>query len=589
MVRWRSGLVKPVAVSMLGLLGWALIVLPSGPAGASSAELVVDYRCTGGIAQSGPVDLRTKVTIPTTLTVGEPLNIGWKLGYQQGTTSRFGSPSYFAPGAKVTVTGNVQLSGVWSGVLKPVGVMDQPGQLQVDTPLKLPEGISDSAHTDQAGTVKVTPQKLFVDFTPPAGEVMVNDDQGVTYSGSGWKDRNDQPANNNDYHYDIHRTVQKGDTASFTFTGTGIEYVAQRDYRAGKVRFYIDGQATTPAYVDASKKPDGTPSNDANKGGLTLWRFHGLKYGKHLIQVVNDEQGKRAQLDAFRVITKELASPPKEHRATCTLVSAPVSVNVTIAEAPSESPTVIPTDTGTDGPPTTPTCTPTATPTAVPTATPTNSSTGTPTATPTPVPTATPTNSSTGTLTGTPTPVPASIATETPAVTPTPTPTVTPTPTPTPTCTPPPNSPPPPSSCTPAPTPAPTCGGTPTLGPTCTPAPTPTPTPTCTPTRTPTPTPTVTPTHTPTVTVTATRSGQGTTSTPKPTLTVTATVTPTRATPTTPQVVVTPSGGAQTGEAPDESGPSGMTLIGAGSAMVLGSGFGGVALLRRRAAHAHRG
>ncbi|MEU7986111.1 hypothetical protein AB0B56_14710 [Streptosporangium canum] len=83
----------------------------------------------------------------------------------------------------------------------------------------------------------------------------------------------------------------------------------------------------------------------------------------------------------------------------------------------------------------------------------------------------------------------------------------------------------------------------------------------------------------PTTTVTTTPA-----STPKPTLTVTATVTPTRATPTTPQVTVVPSGGAQTGEASDD-GPSGMGLIGGGTAMVLGSVLGGVALKRRRAAH----
>ncbi|WP_406318864.1 hypothetical protein OHA77_16005 [Streptosporangium sp. NBC_01639] len=550
MVRWRSGLVKPVAVSMLGLLGWALIVLPSGPAGASSAELEVDYRCTGevgGIARNGPVDLRTKVTIPTTLTVGEPLNIGWKLGYQQGA-SRFGSPDYFAPGGKVKVTGNVQLSGGWVGTLKPIGAVDQPGQLQPGTPLKLPEGISDFAHTDQAGTVKVTPQKLFVDFTPPAGEVMVNDDDPrVSYhAAADWEDLNDQPQNNNDHHYDIHRTDKVNSWASFTFTGTGIEYIAQRDQGSGKVGFKIDGQVATPAYIDASKNSNGTPTNDAHKGGLTLWKFHGLNYGSHTIEVMNLEDAKWAQLDAFRVVTRELANPPKDYRATCTLVSAPVSVNVVISDGSN----------GTHPPASTCTPTPSSTPSPSPTCVQPTDPSPTPTCTPTPAPT--------------PSPSPTCVQPTNPSPTPTCTPTPAPTPSPSPTCVQPTN-----------PSPTPTC--TSTLTPTPMPTPTPTPTPTC---KTPVP-PSQTPSPTPTVTVT--RSGQGSTSTPKPTLTVTATVTPTRATPTTPQVVVTPSGGAQTGEAPDESGPSGMTLIGAGSAMVLGSGFGGVALLRRRAAHARRG
>lgn len=101
----------------------------------------------------------------------------------------------------------------------------------------------------------------------------------------------------------------------------------------------------------------------------------------------------------------------------------------------------------------------------------------------------------------------------------------------------------------------------------------------------PTPSPTVTVTKTPTPGVTYTTTPPASTATPKPTLTVTATVTPTRPTPSAPQVFVTPTGGAHTGEAPDEGRPSGMGLISGGTAMLLGSVFGGVALKRRRAAH----
>ncbi|MFF0578519.1 hypothetical protein [Streptosporangium saharense] len=519
-------------ISALGLVGGALVVLPSVPAGANSAELVVDYSCTGGptsVASHGPVSLTTRVSVPTTLTVGQPLNVQWALGYK-GDAARFGSPDYFAAGGKATVTGNVQLSGVWNGILQPSGSVEQ-AELGKDEILKLPESISDSAHTNRAGKLRVTPQQLFVDFTPPKGEDVVNDDDfaRVKYAGA-WEDLNDQPRNNNDYHYDIHRTVDKGAKAELTFTGTGIEYVAQRDYRAGRVLFYIDGQPATPASVDASKNTNGTPSNDANKGGQTLWRFHGLKYGKHLVQVVNDEQDKWAQLDAFRVITDELVEAPQEHRATCTLVSAPVSVDVTISSGST------PTPTNSEGPVGTPTCTPVSYP-ATPTCTP---GSPTPTCTPTPTRTCTPT-------------------------------------TPPPTCT---------------STPYPTGCPSPTITPTCRVV-TPTPTPTGTPPVTPTPTPTcvVSPSPTTSTTPTPTQGGTSTTTstaTPKPTLTVTATVTPTRPTPTAPQVVITPSGGAQTGEAPEGS-PSGPGLIGAGAAMVLGSAWGGVALKRRRAAHARGG
>ncbi|WP_067174738.1 hypothetical protein [Microtetraspora niveoalba] len=327
-----------MAASVLGLAGAAAIVVPSISAGASTAELVVDYACKGGIAAtgSGTVNLRTKVTIPTTLNVGEPLNIGWKLNYKDVT--RFGAPALLPQGGKIEVTGNIQLQDAWIGVLKPMGAVDQPEAMVKGSPLKLPEGISDFAHTDRAGTVKVTPRKLFVDFRPPASEVMVNDDDPAILYSDGWEDLNDQPSQNKDHHLDLHRTTSGGKWAQFTFTGTGVEYVAQKDQRAGPVDILIDGQPASPPRIDPSKNDDGTTVNDANKGGQTLWRFRGLPYAEHKIEVRSVEDGKWTQLDAFRVITRELAHPPKEYRAECDLVSAPVSVNVTIGDGATEEP-----------------------------------------------------------------------------------------------------------------------------------------------------------------------------------------------------------------------------------------------------------
>ncbi|MEV0967086.1 hypothetical protein [Microtetraspora glauca] len=367
-----------MAASVLGLAGAAAIVVPSMSAGASTAELVVDYACTGGVAGtgSGVVNLRTKVTIPTTLNVGDPLNIGWDLNYKDVT--RFGAPALLPNGGKIEVTGNVQLSGAWEGVLKPMGNVDQEAPLVKGSPLKLPEGISDFAHTDRVGVVKVTPRKLFVDFRPPASEIMVNDDDpGITYSAD-WDDHNDQLSQNNDYHLDLHRTTKAGAWASYTFTGTGVEYVAQKDQRAGPVDIFIDGVAGTPPRIDPSKNDDGTQVNDANKGGQTLWRFRGLPYGQHTITVTNVEDGKWGQLDAFRVITRELVNPPKEYRAECNLVSAPVSVNVNIGEggtaptSPGGSQSADPSDSG--NPSGSPSTSPSATASGSTTPTPGNSS-----------------------------------------------------------------------------------------------------------------------------------------------------------------------------------------------------------------------
>ncbi|GIH66130.1 hypothetical protein Msi02_69470 [Microbispora siamensis] len=314
----------------LGLAGTAIVVVPSMTAQANTADLVVDYACQQGIATSGSgtVYLRTKLTVPTTLNVGDPLNVAWKLNYKDAT--RFGAPARLPNGGRIEVTGRVNLTGSWIGQLQPKGSVDQPGAMIKGTPLNLPDGIADFAYTDREGTLTVKPGRLFVDFRPPASEVMVNDDDpAITYSG-GWENLEGQPSGDNDYHLDLHRTTVGGASASFVFTGTGVDYVAQRDRRAGPIDIEVDGQPGTPPRIDPSTNDDGTPVNDANKGGQTLWKFRGLKYGEHTITIKNVEDAKWGQLDAFRVVTRELVNPPQEYRAECTLISAPVGIEVTI-------------------------------------------------------------------------------------------------------------------------------------------------------------------------------------------------------------------------------------------------------------------
>ncbi|MGI5161307.1 hypothetical protein [Microbispora sp. CA-102843] len=321
-----------MAALALGLAGTAAIVVPAVTAQANTADLVVDYACNTGIAASGSgtVYLRTKLTVPTTLKVGDPLNVAWNLAYRDAT--RFGAPTLLPNGGRIYVTGEVNLSDGWQGQLQPVGNIDQAGSMKKGTPLDLPSTISDFAYTTRAGTVTVKPGKLYVDFRPPASEIMINDDQvdpKINYSGGDWVDVNDRPSGDNDYHLDFHQTNKAGAWASLTFTGTGVEYVAQKDRRGGPVEIWVDNQLGTPPRVDPSKNDDGTLVNASNVGGQTLWSFTGLEYGEHTITIKNVED-KRTLLDAFRVITGELPGPPPQYRAECTLISAPVAVQVTI-------------------------------------------------------------------------------------------------------------------------------------------------------------------------------------------------------------------------------------------------------------------
>ncbi|MFG1862074.1 hypothetical protein [Microbispora bryophytorum] len=321
-----------MAALALGLAGTAMVVTPSSTAGAATAAatVAVDYACINGIAGTGPgpVNLRTWLTVPTTLNVGDPLNVEWKLNYQD--TTRLGAPVRLPNGGRTEVTGRVNIDGAWIGQLEPKGFVEQSKAMVKGSPLRLPDGISDSGHTEREGTVTIRPGKLFIDFRPPASQLMVNDDDPAITYGLGWEDLNDQPSQNRDYHFDLHRTTAKDAWASLTFTGTGIDYVAQKDQRAGAIDVFIGDDPGTPPRIDPSKNDDGTVVNDANKGGETLWKFRGLKFGEHTITIKNVEDGKWGQLDAFRVITKEMANPPQDYRATCEVTNGPIAVRVEI-------------------------------------------------------------------------------------------------------------------------------------------------------------------------------------------------------------------------------------------------------------------
>ncbi|MFF5211571.1 hypothetical protein [Streptosporangium sp. NPDC000396] len=447
MFRWGAGLRRTVAASALSLTVGSLVVLSSSQGFAETTNnYYYDYTCTGGLASGTNKVVKVKLSIPQSIQLGNPLEVGWAL-----SESPLVSPGDYGAGATLAATGTVGISGLWDGTLNSSGVKDLAA-LKKDDKLEFPAIAVGSAATAKLGDVKVKPGVLRFSFTPPESVVKVNDTSDrhrINYSsGWGYSDRRKvqnpdmfAPNDPGDYLDDVHYTTTNDDFAEIKFTGTGIEYITERDDDMGRVEISVDSEATKTV-VDASKKSDGTsmpPGTQKDKlGQQVLWSRKDLTAGEHTVRL-RKVDGAYMIVDAFNLIAKKPATPPAEFDTTCTPPQNAEIVTVKVDR------------------------------------------------------------------------------------TPTPTPTTT------------------------------------------------------------TPTPTPTPSRTVTVTATPTRA---TTSTPRPTLTVTTTVTPTRATPTRPQVTVTPTGGAQTGEAPEENGPSGAGLIGAGTAMVLGSALGGVALKRRRATHA---
>ncbi|MEU8192625.1 hypothetical protein AB0C10_02435 [Microbispora amethystogenes] len=460
-----------MAALALGLAGTAAIVIPSMSAQAETVQVDMNYHCTGGVAGAAGVDLKVTLTLQTALAVGQPLDVRWSLAYRNNT--RFLSPGLFQPGARLTATGVVGVTDeLWTGELNSVGSKDQV-LLQNGGPLELPDLVSGSVSTTEAGVFEVVPRRLLIDFTPPAAETVVNDDDpAMTYVGTDWTDYNDRPAQNKDIHEDVHASEVNGAEASFTFTGTGVDFITEQDYRAGQVRFTVDGKPGIPATADASKDTEGRPVVVANQGNYTLWGMRKLPYGEHTL-VVKKTDAKWAMVDGFRVVTEALLDPPKQFRARCEPVKKPTAIRVNI---------------GGGDTPTSPS------PDSSPSTSPDTSPSGSPSASPS----------------GTP-------------------------------------------------------GGN-----------SPSPSPSGTPSTTPSSSPSAAATQSYLTSVVVKGS-------PSPTATRTVTLT---ATPTVAQVAVTPQGGAQTGEAPERMAASGPLLLGSGGALLTIGVLSGVALLRRRAAHA---
>jgi hypothetical protein len=128
-----------------------------------------------------------------------------------------------------------------------------------------------------------------------AGNVqLINDtDARLKYSGPGWADYGGRPSTVFDVHNDVHATTNNGDSVSFTFNGTGIDYVSEKSDGYGLVDVYLDGTLQTT--VDANA------AGIHNLGSQILYCRSGLAAGQHTIKLVK-KSGVYMLLDALQVI-----------------------------------------------------------------------------------------------------------------------------------------------------------------------------------------------------------------------------------------------------------------------------------------------
>ena len=158
----------------------------------------------------------------------------------------------------------------------PMTMLQSPRGIQ----LTLPAGVSWSS----LDTV------IQLDVVSKGGAGIVNDtSNAISYSGSSWVYQSHRGAG--EFNDDAHIATANGDSFTFTFSGTDVEYIATRAADRGPVEIYIDEVFQTT--VDLST---GTPTGSRQ----TVFRKSGLARGTHTLRAVK-AGGARMEVDAFKV------------------------------------------------------------------------------------------------------------------------------------------------------------------------------------------------------------------------------------------------------------------------------------------------
>jgi hypothetical protein len=122
---------------------------------------------------------------------------------------------------------------------------------------------------------------------------LVNDtDAHLHYSGAGWGYYGGRPSTAFDLQNDVHATTINGDSVSYTFNGTGIDYISEKSDGYGLVDVYLDGTLQTT--VDANA------AGVHNEGSQILFSASGLPAGQHTLKLVK-KSGVYLLLDAVQV------------------------------------------------------------------------------------------------------------------------------------------------------------------------------------------------------------------------------------------------------------------------------------------------
>jgi alpha-galactosidase len=169
------------------------------------------------------------------------------------------------------------------------------------------------------------PQQNAVATTSDVGTRIVeinNDNSQIVYTGS-WNHSTGRGLG--DYQDDVQWTETNGDSFSYSFVGTGVDYVTETDPGQGDVDIYIDGELkqTVSTYLD--------PAQGHNKPQQVVYSISDLPNGTHTIRGVK-KSGQFMLLDKLNIRQESLLNPD----TAAFDKSAPADVSIQLGRDPGE-------------------------------------------------------------------------------------------------------------------------------------------------------------------------------------------------------------------------------------------------------------
>ena len=170
-------------------------------------------------------------------------------------------------------------------------LLDTPGEFYLDSAAGFVYYMPRSGENLSTADVELPTQQTLLNVSGTPGHLTpVNDtDPGITYTGSSWGYFSARSLG--DLYDDVHGTTANGDSVSYTFTGTGIDVLAETNSDQGGIDVYLDG----------TKVQSVSATGTSRLAQQVVASVSGLTQAQHTIKLVKTS-GTWITIDGFTVV-----------------------------------------------------------------------------------------------------------------------------------------------------------------------------------------------------------------------------------------------------------------------------------------------